>query len=109
MFGYAVSVIDAGSVMIMVIMVLGVFIVPLVSYLLTRNVPEKEVLAYMGGANAGDNIHFIDAFGEEKDLKVSNWYLRFTFGARKLFMPSVIFTTVIIVLFISLIVGGALR
>lgn len=109
LFGYSAAVIDEGSIIIMVIMVLGVFIVPLISYLLTKNVPEKQVLAYMGGANAGDNIHFIDAFGEKKDLEVSNWYLRFTFGGRKLFMPSVIFATVVIVLFISMIIGGALQ
>jgi ech hydrogenase subunit A len=107
MFGVADPVITEGNIFIMIIMVAAIFIVPFISYIITKDVKEKKVMAYMGGDNAGDNKNFIDAFGEEKRLRVSNWYMENWFGEEKIFTPAVLISTLVIVVLLCIIVGGA--
>lgn len=107
-FGSADPVLTSGNIIIMMIMVGTVFVVPIVNYLMTRKVKEKQVIAYMGGANVGDNKNFVDSFGDEKELQVSNWYMQNWFGEKKLFLPAVLFSTLLIIGFLCLIIGGAL-
>lgn len=107
MFGTADAVIKEGNISIMVIMVGAIFIVPLLNYIFTKHIREKQVIAYMGGENVGDNKHFVNSFGEEEELHVSNWYMERWFGEKKLLMPCVLLSTMIIVVFLSLAIGGA--
>ncbi|MBE5890779.1 MAG: NADH-quinone oxidoreductase subunit L [Lachnospiraceae bacterium] len=107
MFDEASAVISKGNIIVMVIMIIAILVVPTLSYLATKKTGAKQVLAYMGGDNAGDNVNFIDAVGESKELKVSNWYLENVFGEKKLFTPSLIISTLIIVVLMSTVVGGA--
>lgn len=109
MYGVASPVIAKGNIIIMVIMICAVFIVPTVNYILTRNRIDKRAMAYMGGANAGDNINFIDAQGEPRELQVSNWYMTDWFGEDKMFRPAVAVGVLIVVLFLCVIVGGAIH
>ena len=92
----------------MVIMVCAIFVVPSINYLLTRKVKDKPVIVYMGGANVGDNKNFVDYAGEPKELQMSNWYLTDWFGEDKLFKPSVALATLILVVFLCVIIGGAI-
>ncbi len=89
-------------------MICAIFVVPCINYLLTKKVKDKPVIVYMGGANVGDNKNFIDSSGEEKELTVSNWYMTEWFGEKKIFRPSVAFGTLILVVFLCVIIGGAL-
>lgn len=107
MFDSADTVITEGNIMIMIIMVGAVFIIPLILYIMTRHIKEKTVIAYMGGANSGDNRYFIDSFGEDKKLQVSNWYMEDWFGEKKLFLPCILLSTFIIVVFLCVVIGGA--
>lgn len=108
MFGTADAVIKEGNISIMVIMVGAIFIVPLLNYIFTKHIKEKQVIAYMGGENVGDNKHFVNSFGEEEELHVSNWYMENWFGEKKLLMPCILLSTMVIVVFLSLAIGGAL-
>ena len=108
MYGVSSPVISDGNIAIMVIMVCAIFVVPFINYLLTRKVKEKSVIVYMGGANIGDNTNFVDSAGEPKELQISNWYLTNWFGEDKLFRPSVAFATVLLVVFMCVIIGGAI-
>lgn len=92
----------------MVIMVCAIFVVPTINYLLTRKVKDKPVIVYMGGANVGDNKNFVDSAGEPKELQISNWYMTEWFGEEKLFRPSLAFGTLILVVFLCVIIGGAI-
>ncbi|MCR5625328.1 MAG: NADH-quinone oxidoreductase subunit L [Lachnospiraceae bacterium] len=74
----------------MIFMIIAIIIVPVVTYFLTRNTKTKPVIGYMNGINTGDNKHFTDSFGGEKELHVSNWYMDDYFGEKKIFTPSVI-------------------
>lgn len=107
MYGVSSPVISEGNIAIMVIMICAVFIVPSVNYLLTRKRNDKRVMVYMGGANTGDNKNFIDAAGESRELQVSNWYMTNWFGEDKLFKPAVAIGSLIVVLFLCVVVGGA--
>lgn len=108
MFGNSDAVIEGGNMIVMVIMAAAVFIVLIVNYFITKNIEEKPVISYMGGANAGDNVHFIDSYGENAELKVSNWYLVNQLGDKKVVLPSILFSTLIIIVFMGAIIGGAL-
>ncbi|MDD6157300.1 MAG: proton-conducting transporter membrane subunit [Lachnospiraceae bacterium] len=108
MYGFSSPVISEGNIIIMVVMICAVFIVPMINYLITRHTVDKEVLAYMGGVNSGDNKNFNDAVGNPKELQVSNWYLEDYLGEKKLFTPSVIIGAFIIVVHLCVIIGGAL-
>jgi ech hydrogenase subunit A len=109
MYGFSNAVISEGNIIIMVIMICAIFIVPSVNYLLTRNRNDQQVMVYMGGANVGDNKHFIDAAGGEKELQVSNWYMTNWFGEDKLFTPAVVVGVFIIIIFMSVVIGGAIK
>ena len=61
----------------------------------------------MGGVNKGDNRHFINSFGGDTHLYLSNWYLRFEFGRRHLLHPSIYLSAVVLVVIFCLLIGGA--
>ncbi|MCF0129694.1 MAG: NADH-quinone oxidoreductase subunit L [Pseudobutyrivibrio sp.] len=108
MFGTSQKVMSDSNIIIMAIMIFAVFIVPFVSYLISKSFDYKKTLGYMGGANAGDNKNFVDSFGEPKELHISSWYLEGIFSEAKIFTPSVIVGALIIVVHIILVVGGAM-
>ena len=108
MYGVSSPVLSEGNIAIMVIMVCAIFVVPTINYLLTRKVKDQPVIVYMGGANVGDNKNFVDSTGEAKELQISNWYMREWFGEEKIFRPSVAFGTLILVVFLCVIIGGAI-
>lgn len=107
MYGVSSPVLSEGNIAIMMIMVCAVFIVPTINYILTKKMSDKTVIVYMGGANAGDNKNFIDSTGESKELQISNWYMPYWFGEDKVFKPAVATGTLIIVVFLGVILGGA--
>lgn len=107
MYGVSSPVITGGNLVIMVMMIVAIFIVPCINYLWTRNSKDKESIIYMGGANAGDNKHFINSFGDEQELHVSNWYMMDWFGEDKLLKPTVWFSSIVLVIFLCVIIGGA--
>lgn len=109
MYGYSSPVISDTNIIIMVIMVVAVFLIPLVCYIATRDWVDKDVMAYMGGANVGDDERFVDSTGEPRPLRVSNWYIEYWFGENKLFTPAVIISVFIIVICFAIITGGAFR
>lgn len=106
MFGSSSQVLSEGNIYIMLIMIAAVFVVPLLNYFATRNVKEKEVIAYMGGINSGNNKDFVDSFGEEKHLKVSNWYMEDWFGEKRLLKPSIWIGVVVLILYLCIVLGG---
>ena len=108
MFGYASDVISQSNITIMLIMLCGVFVVPAINYLMTKNTYKKEVISYMGGANSGDNYNFVSATGDPKELNVANFYMNDIFGEKKLYMPAIAISSFVIIVFLIIIIGGAL-
>ena len=91
----------------MAVMLISVLFVPTMMFFVTRSARRVYVPIYMGGANMGDNTYFVNSYGEPEHLYLSNWYLRFEFGMRRLMRPSVIVSAGLLIVMFCLIVGGA--
>ena len=108
LFGESYQVLSMGVLTTMAVMLVSVLFVPTLMFLLTRSAHQNYVPIYMGGVNEGDNTYFVNSFGEPEHLYLSNWYLRFEFGMRRLMRPAVYISAGVLVVMLCLIVGGAL-
>ncbi len=104
----ATSVLETGNLYVMIIMLLSVFIFPAVMLFVTKRVKKKYVITYMGGANTGDNKHFVNSYGEQTQLYLTNWYMEDLFGEKKILRPSLAIAATFLVIVICLIIGGTL-
>ena len=106
-FGSAHEVLSMSVLTTMAVMLISVLFVPTMMFFVTRSARRVYVPIYMGGANMGDNTYFVNSYGEPEHLYLSNWYLRFEFGMRRLMRPSVIASAGLLIVMLCLIVGGA--
>ncbi len=106
MFGEAQNVLPQGVLYTLVAVIVIVFAVPVLSYVYSKNMRKTFVLSYMNGINTGDNRKFVDSFGDEKTLWLSNFYFHKVIGQRKLMIPSQIFALAFLVIMLSMILGG---
>ena len=107
LFGTAHAVLSMNVLTTMAIMVVSVLFVPTLMFVLTRSTHRDYVPIYMGGANEGDNTYFVNSLGKPEHLYLSNWYLRFEFGMRRLMRPAVITAAGVLAVMLCVIVGGA--
>lgn len=107
LLGSAHAVLSMNVLTTMVIMVVSVLFVPTLMFVLTRSTHRDYVPIYMGGANEGDNTYFVNSYGEPEHLYLSNWYMRFEFGMRRLMRPAVIVSAGVLAVMLCVIVGGA--
>lgn len=108
MFGSTNSVMSDDNILIMAIMIIAIFVVPGINFLLSKLIKRTDVIAYMGGANTGDNKHFIDSLGESKSLTVSSWYMSDWFGEHRLLKPAIAIGAMIIGVLMCVIIGGSI-
>lgn len=106
-FGNASNVLGGPTnIFIMIIMVFSVFLVPLIVSLISEKLDFKQAQVYFNGVNTGDELHFVDAMGEDKKAHMSNWYLKEFFSEKKLWKPSIAISVVVLVTFMVIIVGS---
>ena len=108
LFGASHEVLSMNVLTTMAIMLVSVLFVPTLMFILTRTTHRDYVPIYMGGANMGDNTYFVNSYGEPEHLYLSNWYMRFEFGMRRLMRPSVIVSAGTLVVMLCMVIGGAL-
>ena len=107
-FGVSAAVLPMGVLLLLIAIVVFIFLVPLLAFRYATNVKVKQNLSYMNGINVGNNKEFVDSFGENKHLFMTNWYFAHTFGQRKLMRPCILVTTAWLVVMLCIIIGGAL-
>ena len=107
-FGETVSFLSTSNLVLMLILVMCVFMIPAFFYLFTRRMKRRKVEAYVSGINRQQGSAFYSSFGDEKEMELSNWYLEELFGEKKLLKLSVISGTVLVILSLILVIGGAL-
>ncbi|MCR5416020.1 MAG: NADH-quinone oxidoreductase subunit L [Pseudobutyrivibrio sp.] len=107
MFGTDVQVISYQNIIIMIVLLVGIFVIPCLNYFMTKNQKAKQVITYMGGANAGDNMSFISSTGDAKEMHISNFYMEDIMGEKKLFTPAIMISTFIIIVYMIIVIGGA--
>ena len=105
-FGKESAVLPMTVMYMLVVLICFIFLVPMFAYFSTKKMHAKKKLSYMNGINAGDNDHFVDSFGDEKQLQMSNWYFKDFFGQRKLMLPCEIVSAAVIIVMMCMIVGG---
>lgn len=108
LFGASHEVLSMNVLTTMAIMLVSVLFVPTLMFILTRTTHRDYVPIYMGGANVGDNTYFVNSYGEPEHLYLSNWYMRFEFGMRRLMRPSVTVSAGTLVVMLCMVIGGAL-
>jgi len=102
------AIISAGNMNIMLMMLFAIVILPIAVRFLTFGKKQKIVMSYMGGANTGDDRHFVDSFGNDKEIYLANWYMEDYFGEKKLLRPSIMIATAAILILMAIVIGGAL-
>lgn len=108
MFGVVEQVISRQNIIIMIVLLVGIFVIPFVNYLMTKNTGYRQVLTYMGGANAGDNMSFVSASGDPREMHVANFYMEEIMGEKTLFTPAIMISTFIIIVYLIIVIGGTL-
>lgn len=101
-------IISSGNMQIMLMMLFAIVILPIAVRFLTFGKKKKIVMSYMGGANAGDDRHFVDSFGEKSSVYFANWYMEDYFGEKKLLRPSILISSATILVLMGIIIGGGL-
>ena len=92
----------------LVVVICFVFAVPPITYYFSSKIHSNIKLAYMGGINTGDNTSFVDSFGDEKRLWLSNYYFAGRVGIRKIMVPCQLFATAVIIIMFCIILGVTL-
>jgi ech hydrogenase subunit A len=83
-------------------------LMPILAIFLIYNRKEKMTMSYMAGANAGDDRHFVDAFGGIRPSYLSNWYMDNYFGEKRILFPSLCIAAGFVVVLMILAIGGAI-
>lgn len=107
MFRRPAQLIGTYELVIMTVVLTLIFILPFIMYAILRPLKKQPVISYMAGINVGDNVSFVNSFGEHQQMYLSNWYLEDMFGEKKLLLPFQIIAAVIIIIEFCL-TGGAL-
>ena len=106
LFGNSTDVLSMSVLTTMAIMLVSIFIVPVAMFFISRRSHREIVPIYMNGINNGDNRFFMNSYGKNEHLYLSNWYLRFEFGRRHLRIPSIIMAAAVLVVGFCLVIGG---
>ena len=107
-FGVSETALPMGVLFLLIAIVVFIFLVPILAFRYATSIRVRQKLSYMNGINVGNNKEFVDSFGENKHLFMTNWYFAHTFGQRKLMQPCIWVTTAWLVVMLCIIIGGAL-
>ena len=102
------TLISSSDLKIMFLMLCTMLILPVMVRLLTFGKKNKIVISYMGGANAGDDRHFTDSFGQEKSMYLANWYMEDLFGEKKILKPSLVLASADLIVLMIVAIGGVM-
>lgn len=99
------TVIESGNQVIMTIMMIVIVVLPLALHSISAT-DDRITSAYMGGVNAGDGRHFIDAHGDKKRMYLSNWYMPELIHEKKISGVCTIAAVLLIAGCLAILVGG---
>ena len=103
------QIISTDDVRVMFMMLIMIALMPILAIFLIWNRKEKMTMSYMSGANAGDDRHFVDAYGGVRPSYLSNWYMDDYFGEKRILFPSLCLAAGFVTVLMILSIGGAIR
>jgi len=101
------AVVTGGNQAIITIMLIMIVLLPALLRVVTSR-DDRITSAYMGGVNAGDGRHFIDAHGNRKRLYLSNWYMQDLIPEKKILFCASIALILALALCAVFLLGGVL-
>ena len=108
MYGVQIgNILGEGNVYIMILMLALLVIMPVMSRILTLGHTEKYSSSYMSGINIDDR-KFVDSLKQPKQMYLSNWYITEWFGEKKMLGISLAVAAAILIIFMTIAIGGAL-
>lgn len=99
------TVIASGNQIIMMIMMGMIVVLPLVLHFISAK-DDRITSAYMGGVNAGDGRHFIDAQGNKKRMYLSNWYMPDIINEKKISFYCTMASSLALFACLAILIGG---
>ena len=109
LYGGYTDVLSQGLLNMMVVIMVIVFLIPVASYFVGSRQATNVKLSYMSGANVGNNREFVDSFGENKKLWLSNYYFADIINFERTMRYCTVGAAAVIVVLLLLVIGGALR
>lgn len=107
-YGHPVGAVISYTDMIIMSCYVGVIVlIPLLAILATRHVKVTKTNAYMSGINRDKGRKFVDSFGKERDLYLSNWYMLDIMGSRRFLNISTVIAVAGLIIGIAFSIGGA--
>ena len=98
-----------GTILVMMVLIMClVFAIPVPAYLYAKKQQTNYKLNYMSGINTGNNNAFVDSFGEEKKLWLSNYYFDRLIRPDKMMAYCQLITAAVLIVMLSFILGGVL-
>ena len=107
LFGASHEVLSMDVLTTMAVMLVSILFVPTLMFPADAQRPQGLCAHLHGRREHGGQYLFRQQFGEPEHLYLSNWYLRFEFGRRRLMRPSVIVSAGVIVVMLCMVIGGA--
>ncbi len=105
-FAYASPLaLTSGNMYIMTAMLALVILLPILFFGKSR---KKIVPIYMGGANAGDNVHYHGSMQKDVPVTLRNWYMEGYFAEDKMNRIGIIATCIVIGFVFCVLIGGML-
>ncbi|MBQ2627282.1 MAG: NADH-quinone oxidoreductase subunit L [Eubacterium sp.] len=109
MFGSYEQVLSQGLLITMVAIIALIFLIPIGAYLISNRQATNVKLSYMSGANVGNNSEFVDSFGGNKKLWLSNYYFADIIHFDETMRYCTVGSAAVIVVMLLLVIGGVLR
>lgn len=107
MFGTYTDVLSMSVLYLLVFIIALIFLVPVITFRYSAGVQTNVKLSYMSGINVGDNSHFVDSMGNKKTVWLANLYFTDLLKPDRLMRYSQYLAFAWIVVWICMIVGGA--
>jgi ech hydrogenase subunit A len=104
-------VIGGSDIAVMLLMLILVATLPVAGGIISRNrrgITDQNTRSYMSGINAGDDRHFLNAYGDAQPLYMANWYMIDLIGELKIMKPCLAIAAGILVIMLTIIIGGAI-
>ena len=108
MFGRFTNVLPGMILVMMVLIMCIVLAIPIPAYIYAKNQKTNYKLNYMSGINTGKNNGFVDSFGEEKKLWLTNYYFDRLIQPDKMMVYCQLLTAAVLAVMVSFVLGGVL-
>jgi len=108
MFGSYKDVLPMNILYMMIVVIIAIFLVPIISYAAGKRMQLNHKMSYMSGINTGHDNSFVDSFGGEKKLWMTNLYFTEKIGRHALMLPCQLAAAATLIVMLCIVIGGGI-